>query len=85
MATAATDLIVLDLELDDSRPEDFSAPLGGQCGGDRPPMVLLGCVRRDGTALAGEEFVAKPYHYGPLVRKIEELLDHRRPPTAGTA
>ena len=24
------------------------------------------------------EFVAKPYHYGPLIRKIEELLVGRR-------
>jgi hypothetical protein len=36
-------------------------------------MVLLGSARRAGTSPSGE-FVAKPYHYAPLILKIEQLL-----------
>jgi DNA-binding response OmpR family regulator len=68
------DLIVLDLETD-CDPEVWSDSLGRQGAGERPPVVLLGNVRRP----AGRgEFVSKPYHYGPLIRKIEELLEGSR-------
>jgi DNA-binding response OmpR family regulator len=36
-------------------------------------LLLLGPARRRASAPRGE-FVAKPYHYEPLVRKIEQLL-----------
>lgn len=66
------DLIVLDLELarGSSTTEDFRAETAS---GDAP-LVLLGSARR---SLPGspQEFMAKPYHYGNLVRKIEELLE----------
>jgi DNA-binding response OmpR family regulator len=64
------DLVVLDLEMDDMPAEQFSV-----C---QPRLVLLGSLRRQGNALPGGEFVAKPYHYGLLIRKIEELLDNIR-------
>jgi CheY-like chemotaxis protein len=44
----------------------------------QPQFVLLGSLRRQGNVLPGGEFVAKPYQYGPLIRKIEELLDNIR-------
>jgi hypothetical protein len=44
----------------------------------QPQLVLLGSLRRQGNVLPGSEFVAKPYQYGPLIRKIEELLDNIR-------
>ncbi|MGA7698576.1 MAG: hypothetical protein WCB27_03145, partial [Thermoguttaceae bacterium] len=44
----------------------------------QPQFVLLGSLRRQGNDLPGSEFVAKPYHYGLLIRKIEELLDNTR-------
>ncbi len=64
------DLIVLDLELDDSDPETFAE----QSRADKAPLVVLGSVRREPLGISEAEFVAKPYHYGPLVRRIEELL-----------
>lgn len=70
------DLVVLDLELEQSPAEDSAAPLAEQAASDRAPLVLLGSVRRTGRYTEGE-FVAKPYHYGPLIRKIEELLGNR--------
>jgi PleD family two-component response regulator len=70
------DLIVLNLELDDTGPESVSAPFAEHSRADGAPLVLLGSVRRHHPRPDGE-FVAKPYHYGPLVRKIEDLLDAR--------
>ena len=40
---------------------------------DRSSLVLIGTTARPkGAAL--REIVSKPYHYAPLIRKIEELL-----------
>ncbi|MBS0210456.1 MAG: hypothetical protein JSS27_16050 [Planctomycetes bacterium] len=43
------------------------------------PLVLLGNLRQAArlAATRGAEFVAKPYHYAPLIRKIEALLAAR--------
>jgi len=41
----------------------------------QPRLVLLGTFRRQGEAFPGGEFVVKPYHYGALIHRIEELLD----------
>jgi response regulator RpfG family c-di-GMP phosphodiesterase len=38
-------------------------------------LLVLGKVRRDSETLRNGEFVAKPYHYGPLVRKIEQFIE----------
>jgi CheY-like chemotaxis protein len=40
----------------------------------QPRLILLGNLRRWRDRLPQGEFVSKPYHYGPLIRKIEELL-----------
>ncbi len=68
------DLIVLDLELDESSPEHLSTPFAEQAGADHASFVVLGSVRRRNSYLPNAEFVTKPYHYAPLIRKIEELL-----------
>ncbi|HUT12204.1 MAG TPA: response regulator [Thermoguttaceae bacterium] len=74
------DLIVLDLELDDAGSEDLPGGFAEQSCRDHIPLVMLGTVRRDAKSPPEGEFVAKPYHYGPLIRKIEELL--HTPPVA---
>ncbi|MDY0165157.1 MAG: hypothetical protein RBS80_01350 [Thermoguttaceae bacterium] len=71
------DLVVLDLDIDDSAVDALSKPLAGD-DGDPVPIVLLGGVRRNLARFPGGEFVPKPYHYGPLIRRIEELLEDRR-------
>lgn len=68
------DLIVLDLELDDSGPDHLSARFAEQSRTDHTRLVMLGSLRRGRTGLPDGEFVPKPYHYGPLIRRIEELL-----------
>jgi CheY-like chemotaxis protein len=74
------DLVVLDLEVEDMPAEGF-----GDCGAAETPSlrggpryVLLGSLRRQGSLAPGGEFVAKPYHYGLLMRRIEELLGNAR-------
>ena len=68
------DLIVLDLELDDSGPDDVSAGFAEQSRTSHTPLVILGSMRRNRACVSEGEFVPKPYHYGPLIRRIEELL-----------
>jgi CheY-like chemotaxis protein len=68
------DLIVLDMELDASNPATVSGEFASHSGLGQTPLVVLGSARRAGNPTAGE-FVAKPYHYAPLIRRIERLLD----------
>lgn len=72
------DLIVLDLELEDMPAEPFASASARPY---QPQMVLLGNLRDYRRRAPSGEFVAKPYHYGPLIRKIEELLSN--PPESG--
>ena len=69
------DLIVLDLEIDESPPEAICEPFTREMAQRQTPLVVLGCVGRGKPALKAAEIVAKPYHYGPLIRRIEELLN----------
>ncbi len=71
------DLVVIDLDVDDTAAEALSCPLGDDESGGPVPVVLLGGVRRNLDRFPGGEFVPKPYHYGPLIRRIEELLEDR--------
>ncbi len=67
-------VIVLDLELSACSPEEFCAPFAREAESEGTRLVILGSLRRTGGLSAGE-FVPKPYHYAPLVRRIEQLLD----------
>ena len=69
------DLIVLDLEVDGSPPEVVCEPFARETAQRQTPLVVLGGVGRGKPALQAAEIVPKPYHYGPLIRKIEALLD----------
>jgi CheY-like chemotaxis protein len=69
------DVIVLDLDDNASPPEEVCAPFAEQSD-DRPTRFILlgGRCRRD-RGPSGGEFVAKPYHYAPLIHRIEQLLN----------
>lgn len=69
------DVIVLDLELSTMSPEELCAPFAQETETTTPRLVVLGSMRTRAAGVPGGEFVAKPYHYAPLIRKIEELLD----------
>jgi CheY-like chemotaxis protein len=79
------DVIVLDLDFeqasgDDSAGEEISSGFSAESEARATPLVLLGNARRGQSSPSGGEFVSKPYHYAPLIRKIEELLDQARQP-----
>lgn len=72
--TRNPDLIVLDLEVDGSEPDVLCSRFGGNEAEAEPPMVLLGTVRPSAPNPRGE-IISKPYHYAPLIRRIEEILE----------
>ena len=68
------DLVVLDVEVETASPAEVSGRFASRTRPRQTPLVLLGTARRTMRRLPGE-FVAKPYHYAPLIRRIEQLLD----------
>ena len=68
------DLIVLDPEASGSDPEAICAPFAEEAEASHTPLVVLGSGRGGPRGLVHGEFISKPYHYGPLIRRIEELL-----------
>jgi len=68
------DVIVLDMDTID--PFDVSVCDGFdlQAREENAVVLLLGSVRSWRRSANRANVVAKPYHYGPLVRKIEALL-----------
>ena len=71
------DLIVLDLEVEPHAMARLADRFAHESRREETPLVLLGEARRRDSLPPGER-VAKPYHYAPLIRKIEELLDGAR-------
>lgn len=72
------DVILMDMESD--RPHSASGTtalreIGETAVAHSTPLVLLATARRQIQQLPSGEFVSKPYHYGPLIRRIEELLE----------
>lgn len=79
------DVIVLDAEIETIGWERISAGFQEQSQADDTQLVLLGSARRIRQNFAGGEIVAKPYHYGPLIRKIEGLLSRNQQPLIRSA
>jgi len=79
------DLIVLDVEhvsnASVGRQDDFAA----QSRQHSTPLLLLGGKQPGRAGAPAGEFVRKPYHYGPLIRNIEELLASCQQPVARAA
>ena len=70
------DVIVLDTEYESSELRIFCGEDGEDSKYSKSSMILLGKVRRNPPNVPQGEFFAKPYHYGPLIRRIEEILDN---------
>ena len=68
------DLIVFDADGDRSTRGTAIAELAAFAGRKGTPIIILGTVRIPPDRPLGGQFVSKPYHYGPLVHRIEELL-----------
>jgi DNA-binding response OmpR family regulator len=67
-------LIVLDAESDQSPGGKPTNDLREAAARTDTPIVILGKFRQERWEFARDQFVAKPYHYGPLIRKINDLL-----------
>lgn len=68
------DLIVFDAESDLSERGSAGEHLGAVAGRTDTPIVILGTAGRAQDCFPSGQFVSKPYHYGSLIRRIEELL-----------
>jgi len=69
------DLIVLDMEVQPADSEASADAFAATGEGQAATIVMLGTLRRNDQP-AGQ-FVSKPYHFKPLVSKIEQLLAAR--------
>jgi DNA-binding response OmpR family regulator len=71
------DLIVVDADAprDDAPGGDLR--LAEAAARNGVPIVVVGTVRRNASPLPVDQFVAKPYQYRALIRRIEELLEPR--------
>lgn len=78
------DLVVLDLESQGPSPEDTYDRFAREVSEGPTHLILLGSCRLPECS-PGPEFIRKPYHYGPLVRRIEQLLGVAEPPLARCA
>ncbi len=68
------DLILLDADSDASDTGLPTSDLREAANRNNTPIVILGKLRRQQDQLEPGQFVTKPYHYGPLIRKIDGLL-----------
>ena len=66
------DVIVLDVD-EVAADSAVCGEISEQVKSDSTSLVLLGSLSR-WSGHAPREIIPKPYHYGPLIRKIEELL-----------
>ncbi len=66
-------VVVLDLDVGAESP-GLEDAYGRETTAIASHLVILGNVRQMPCA-AGRHVVHKPYHYGPLIRKIEQLAD----------
>jgi two-component system, HptB-dependent secretion and biofilm response regulator len=71
-------LIVCDEDGDSSRDLAGLAELNEAAARTDTPVVLLGAAKFPRLAQHPGEVVAKPYHYAPLILRIEAALANRR-------
>ena len=68
------DLIVLDSDSDRTASLAATNQLRETAGRTDTPIVILGTLRRPNGELPAGQILAKPYHYGTLIRRIDDLL-----------
>jgi DNA-binding response OmpR family regulator len=72
--TARPDLILLDTDSDATASGGPTNELREAASRNHTPIVILGKLRQLHGELESGQIVTKPYHYGPLIRKIDGLL-----------
>lgn len=71
-------LIVYDADSDHTPGGEGSRQLADTATRMATPIVLLGRIQGAKTSLLANDHLAKPYHYGQLLRKIADVLDEHR-------
>jgi CheY-like chemotaxis protein len=72
--TLRPDLILLDTDSDSTTSGTPTNDLRAAASRNHTPIVILGKLRQLHGDLESGQIVTKPYHYGPLIRKIDGLL-----------
>ena len=67
-------LIVLDWEVIPTNEPSIRDGLDHETESTQTPMLILGHVRKSEAVPPHYCVIPTPYHYGPLIRKIEQLL-----------
>jgi len=67
-------LVVLDLEAIPPDAPSLRVEIDLETETRQTPIVILGNIHKNETLLPHCSIVRKPYHYGPLIRKIEEIV-----------
>jgi len=63
---------------EDVAPQGRASALGDLGSSHATSLVVLGKARQFGFSVPKDRILSKPYHYGPLVRTIEQLLEDVR-------
>lgn len=71
------DLIVCDADADHSPRGEAARQFAERATRSDIPIVVLGTISRDFCHLYPASSIPKPYHYGALLRRIEEMLGSR--------
>ena len=69
------EVVVLDWESAAAEDPSIRAAYESELTSHGAELVILGNLRRSDLT-ADQHVVRKPYHYGPLIRKIEQLIEH---------
>ena len=69
------DVILLDLESLSHDGQEICTKFADEARDSASSLVVLGNVRRARSVLPEGEAISKPYHFAPLIRRIEALLD----------
>lgn len=72
-------VLVLDMDTIDSADRSVIEGFDQHAQKENTSVVLLGRVPKPHLPLTNSDVVSKPYHYGPLIRKIESLLSQTNP------
>jgi DNA-binding NtrC family response regulator len=67
-------VIILDSDSEAAEDVQVRAQFDAASREHQTAVVVLGRTRRVERPAPHEQFVAKPYHYAPLIRTIEQLL-----------
>lgn len=72
------DVVVYDCEDQANRDDGSGSDLVAESQACDRPIIVLGSWRHSSATVPRERVLAKPYHYGALVRRIEQVLAARR-------